>query len=60
MKTVRVRIDPQLLASLPKGRVDKSRRDATNENSQYNSMPTMPRPCRTRQSSRAEYESALD
>ncbi len=31
MKTVRVKIDPHLLASLPKGRVDKSRLDATSE-----------------------------
>ena len=31
MKTVRVKIDPNALASLPKGRVDKSRLDRTSE-----------------------------
>jgi putative transcriptional regulator len=31
MKTVHVKIDPALLASLPKGRVDVARLDATNE-----------------------------
>ena len=31
MKTVRVKIDPNRLSSLPKGRVDKRRLDATTE-----------------------------